>query len=95
MVLINPSLEGIRKVIPFPKGVSPKVNVIARLEFELAYYDVTIQNVSHYTTSPRSAVAKVLDCNIVESKFEPQSRYYVRFQINTLGKGMNNLIPKL
>ena len=23
----------------FPKGISPKVNVIARLEFELAYYD--------------------------------------------------------
>ena len=23
----------------FPKGVCPKVNVIARLEFELAYYD--------------------------------------------------------
>ena len=32
----------------FPKGMNPKVNVIARLEFELTYYAVTVQHVSHY-----------------------------------------------
>ena len=32
----------------FPKGINPKVNVIAQLEFELAYYDVAVQYVSHY-----------------------------------------------
>ena len=42
---------GKRELAPFP-WVSPKVNVIARLEFELAYYNVTIQHVSHYTTWP-------------------------------------------
>ena len=26
----------------FPKGIYPKVNVIARLEFELAYYDSAV-----------------------------------------------------
>ena len=26
----------------FPKGICPKVNVIARLEYELAYYDSAI-----------------------------------------------------
>ena len=26
------------------------MNLIARLEFELAYYDVTVQHVSHYAT---------------------------------------------
>ena len=26
------------------------MNVIVRLEFELAYYDVAIQHVSHYST---------------------------------------------
>ena len=31
----------------FPKGISLKVNVIAWLEFELTYYDVTVQHVSH------------------------------------------------
>ena len=33
----------------FPKGISPKVNVLARLGFELVYYDVVVQYVSHYT----------------------------------------------
>ena len=33
----------------FPKGISPKVNVILWLVFELAYHNVTIQHVSHYT----------------------------------------------
>ena len=30
----------------FPKGICPKVNVIERLEYELAYYDSAV----HYTT---------------------------------------------
>ena len=34
----------------FPKGISPKVNVIVRLKFELTYNGVTVQHVSHYTT---------------------------------------------
>ena len=37
----------------FPKGISPKVNIIVRQEFELTYCDVTIYNVSHNdTTTP-------------------------------------------
>ena len=32
----------------FPKGIIPKVNFIARLEFELTYYDVVVQHVSHH-----------------------------------------------
>ena len=31
----------------FDKGIRAKVNVIARLEFELAYNNVTVQHVSH------------------------------------------------
>ena len=31
----------------FPKGISPKVNVIARLKFELAYNDFTVQPLRH------------------------------------------------
>ena len=34
----------------FPKGICPKANVIARLEFELAYYDTTVHRFNHYTT---------------------------------------------
>ena len=34
----------------FPKGICPKVNVIARLEYELAYYDSVVHRFNHYTT---------------------------------------------
>ena len=34
----------------FRKSICPKVNVIARLEFELTYYDSVIQRFNHYTT---------------------------------------------
>ena len=35
----------------FPKGISPKVNVITQLEVELANYNAEVQYVSHYTTA--------------------------------------------
>ena len=41
---------------------------------------------------PRGVMVKELGCEIVVSKFELQSRYYVHFRTNTLGKGMNPLI---
>ena len=34
----------------FPKGICPKVNVIAWLEYELAYYDSAVHRFNHYTT---------------------------------------------
>ena len=34
----------------FTKGISMKLNVIERLEFELTYYNVTVEYGSHYTT---------------------------------------------
>ena len=36
----------------FLKGISPKVNVIARLEFELADNDSVVQHFTQYTTTP-------------------------------------------
>ena len=42
--------------------------------------------------SPSCVVANVLDCDIVVSEFELQSRYYVHFQTNTLSKGIKLLI---
>ena len=38
-------------------------------------------------------MVKALDYGIVEREFVLQSRYYVHFQANTLGKSMNPLIP--
>ena len=37
-------------------------------------------------------MVKALNYGIVVSKLELQSRYYVHFQINTFGKGVNPLI---
>ena len=40
----------------------------------------------------RGVMVEALDCRIVVCEFELQSRYYVHFRTNTLGKAMNPLI---
>ena len=40
----------------------------------------------------RGVLVKAMDCGIVVREFVLQSRYYVHFRANTLGKGMNPLI---
>ena len=47
---------------------------------------------SNYQKQPRGVMVKAMDCGIVVSEFEFQSRYSVHFRTNTLGKGMNPLI---
>ena len=41
---------------------------------------------------PGGVMVKAMDCGIVVSEFVLQSRYYVHFRTNTLGKGMNPFI---
>ena len=41
---------------------------------------------------PSGVMVKAMDCGIVVREFVLQSRYYVHFRVNTLGKGMNALI---
>ena len=41
---------------------------------------------------PRGVMVKAMDCEIVVREFVLQSRYYVHFRANTLGKGMNPYI---
>ena len=36
--------------IPSPKGIYPKMNLVAWLEFELAYYNSAVQHFNNYTT---------------------------------------------
>ena len=43
--------------------------------------------------SYRGLVINVLDCDIVVSEFELQSRNHVHFRTCSFGKGMNPLIP--
>ena len=45
----NPYL-GDKCVHTYPKDISSKINVIVRLEFKLAYCNVTVSHVSHYDT---------------------------------------------
>ena len=51
-----------------------------------------IANLKHVWGCPRGEMVKAMDCGIVVSEFILQSRYYVHFRANTLGKGMNHLI---
>ena len=46
-----------------------------------------------YRISPHGVMAYVRDYSFEVSEFEHQSSYYVHFRTNTLGKGMNSLIP--
>ena len=45
--------SGYKRVHTFPNGINLKASAIARLEFELVYYDVAVQHMSHYTTITR------------------------------------------
>ena len=48
---------------------------------------------SHLGGCPRGVMVKAMDCRNVVSEFKLQSCYYIHFRTNTLGKGMNPLIP--
>ena len=56
----------------------------------------TIDTFTDHLTSQdggsRGVIVKAMDCRIVVSEFVLQSRYYVHFRANTLGKGMNPLM---
>ena len=41
---------------------------------------------------PRGVMVKAMNSGIVVREFVLQSRYYVHFRANTLGKGMNPII---
>ena len=47
------------------------------------------------TGNPNGVAANMLTCDLRLSKFEPKSRYYVRFRANILGKDMGSLISLL
>ena len=41
---------------------------------------------------PGGVMVKAMNCGIVDSEFVLQSRYYVDFRANTLGRSMNPVI---
>ena len=48
MILFLSISDRMRSFIPFLKCISPKVNVIVRLEFELTFYNCTVQHSNGY-----------------------------------------------
>ena len=48
--------------------------------------------IMHAYHNCRDVMVKAMDCGIVVREFICQSRYYVHFRADTLGKGMNPLI---
>ena len=55
-----------KRVHTFPKGICPKVNVIARLEYELAYNDSAVHRFNHYTTRTTPALVLLLQTWVVD-----------------------------
>ena len=74
MVLFNPWED--KGVHTFPKGICPKVNVIARVEYELAYYDSAVHRFNHYTTRTPRIVYKYLYITIYIKREEGEKYMY-------------------
>ena len=53
---IQPIAGGFR-VNEFPKGISLKVNMLARLEFEPVYVEDLVQHISHFTTGTSTMIS--------------------------------------
>ena len=54
--------DGIMCFMPLPRYISPKVNIITRLEFERAYNDVAARHFSHYAMGILSVCRSVCLC---------------------------------
>ena len=56
-------------------------------------YIICVSCITYKGRCPRGIMVKAMNCGIIVSEFVLQSRYYVHFRTNTLGKSMNPLIP--
>ena len=78
-----------------PQKILPKaLKVFKRTTSIIATFN-TLKRKSEYQIfrgCPRGVIVKAMDCGIVVREFVLQSRYYVHFRANTLGKGMNPFI---
>ena len=67
-------------------------SVWANIGFFPYQLDPDIRRLMRKRGCPRGVMVKAVDCGIVVREFVLQSRYYIHFRANTLGKGMNPLI---
>ena len=65
------------KFLQFPEGICLKVNVIARLEFELAYYDSAVQHFKRYTTGTFPVLSRLI------SVMKQTNYYIIEIGLNT------------
>ena len=65
-----------KEIHTFPKGIYPKVNILAWLEFELAYYDPAVQRFNHYTTRMLPNDYKWVNFKILQSQISFTFMYY-------------------
>ena len=56
------------------------------------FHYIKLQHFLSFRGCPHGVMVKAMDCGTVVREFILQSCYYVHFQANTLGKGMNPLI---
>ena len=77
-----------KTVHAFLKSINLKANVIVRLEFELTYYHVTVQHVSH---NAMRIFPYPLKKWTRQTKFKPWTLLLVSyFGTDTFGKGLNS-----
>ena len=65
---------------------------VTRKKTNICHLVLKIVSSKCFRRCPCGVMVKALDCRIVVCEFVLQSRYYVHFQANTLGKGMSPLI---
>ena len=62
------SSGGNKEVHSFCKDINPKVNVIERLEWEIAFYDVPILHFTYYATETSSCNIRHIKLDIIRYK---------------------------
>ena len=82
--LYNQTNSNIIAVVPSHTDIEDLVIVLLSIHNNQLFTDTTM--------CPRGLMVKAMNCGIVVREFVLQSRYYVHFRANTLGKGMNPLI---
>ena len=60
--------------------------------FFFFFLSLNLDDETGFMGCPRGVMIKAMDCGIVVREFVLQSRYYVHFRANTLGKDINPLI---
>ena len=66
----------------FTKGMSPKMNIITWLGFELAYYDIAVKNVRYYANTPQARTSIKLNSTLYHLHLIDLSR--VQFSLTVI-----------